>query len=86
MKWWRAIKGGDLPTAIAMQHQCSEILQEAIIPLAFEGFNDALVRKHLVYMNQPRRVDNISMKYNGQFVFEWLRQAKILSYYYKPPF
>jgi hypothetical protein len=26
------------------------------------------------------------MKYNGEFVFEWLRQAKILSYHYKPPF
>ena len=48
MKWWRAIKGGDLQAAIAMQHQCSEILQEAIIPLAFEGFNDTSLTKATV--------------------------------------
>jgi hypothetical protein len=43
---------------------------------AFEGFDDALVRKYLVFMNQPRRADNISMKYNGEFAIGWLGQAK----------
>ena len=45
MKWWNAIRGGDVATAIAMQHECNRILEQAIIPLAYEGFNDTALTK-----------------------------------------
>jgi 4-hydroxy-tetrahydrodipicolinate synthase len=45
MKWWNAIRGGDVAGAIALQHECNHILEEAILPLAYEGFNDTALTK-----------------------------------------
>jgi len=48
MKWWRAIRGGDLATALSLQHDCNRILQDAILPLYHEGFNDTSLTKATV--------------------------------------
>ncbi len=48
MKWWKAIREGDQQTALAMQHDCNRILQEAILPLANEGYNDTALTKATV--------------------------------------
>jgi hydratase-aldolase len=47
-RWWKAIRGGDVAQAMAYQHQSNEILQEAIIPLAGEGYNDTSLTKATV--------------------------------------
>jgi 4-hydroxy-tetrahydrodipicolinate synthase len=48
MKWWRAIRDGDHAGAVAMQHECNRILQQAILPLYYEGFNDTALTKATV--------------------------------------
>ena len=48
MKWWSAIRSGDHAGAISMQQECNRILQEAILPLYYEGFNDTALTKATV--------------------------------------
>jgi dihydrodipicolinate synthase/N-acetylneuraminate lyase len=37
--------GRDHAGAVAMQHECNRILQQAILPLYYEGFNDTALTK-----------------------------------------
>lgn len=49
MKWWRAISGADVPTALAMQQEVNDILHDEIIPMIVtEGYNEIAVTKSIV--------------------------------------
>ncbi len=48
LKWWKAIREGNASKAVAMQKQCNEILQEAVLVLAREGYNDTSLTKATV--------------------------------------
>ncbi|HEY3131081.1 MAG TPA: dihydrodipicolinate synthase family protein, partial [Acidobacteriota bacterium] len=48
MKWWQAIRKGESSKSLAMQHECNRILQEAVLPLAAEGYNDTALTKATV--------------------------------------
>ena len=49
MRWWRSIGGGELSTALRMQHEVNTLLQDAILPLIVtEGFNEIAATKAVV--------------------------------------
>jgi 4-hydroxy-tetrahydrodipicolinate synthase len=48
MRWWGAIRGGDLPKALAMQHEVNDLLYGLIVPLIRQGYNEIAVTKAVV--------------------------------------
>ena len=47
-RWWKAIREGDVAANLKHQHQCNQILREAIVPLFGEGLNDTSLTKATV--------------------------------------
>lgn len=48
MRWWKAISGGDLQTALKMQHEVNELLQEVVLPPFGRGASEVAGTKGFV--------------------------------------